>query len=198
LLKARERPYKTTTGWEWIPISPIIRVTADSATHPNHPKPLHPDLNSNLGTTTKHNQHLHVDLFGPAHNEEAFILCLTDSLTRYTQLISLTGRTLKPQPTPFFSTGSLELHPHTTPRSPFPKMRKPRPRILQQLQYKTPGTHIQVLHSNTVANPIVNKPLATQIDETFINWTPYLYPLMFNYNTSFWLNDLAPHFGSHP
>jgi hypothetical protein len=78
-----------------------------------------------------------------------------------------------------------------TPRLPFPKMRKPS-RNSSTAPTSGTGTQIQVLHNNTMANPIMSKPLATLINETFINWTPYLYPLMFNYNTSFWRTTSHP------
>jgi hypothetical protein len=40
-----------------------------------------------------------------------------------------------------------------------------------------------MLHHDTMANPILTKLFTTLIDETSVNWTPHLSPLMFNYNT---------------
>jgi len=154
-----------------------------------------PDLNSNLSNTTDHNKQLHVDLLGPigtADNRDSFILCLTDAHPRYIQLASL-------------AVGSTETITNailkhwiclfgTLLQIAILQVKEPWARIIQQIQCCTPGTHIQMVYNNAVANLIMTKLLATLIDDTSIIWTPYLYPLIFNYNTSFRLNNQSPPF----
>lgn len=152
--------------------------------------PLHRGLNLDLGNTTEHNQLLHMDIFGlvlAANNWNTFIMCFMDAHTRYTQLASLTDGTPETSnigfacsecPSKSQSTRTTEFEP------PFSK----------QIQQRMPRTHIQILEHDSMANPNLTKLLATLIDETSVNWTPYLYPLMFNYNTSFHLNDQPPPF----
>jgi hypothetical protein len=39
---------------------------------------------------------------------------------------------------------------------------------------------------NDLANPVMARLVTTLIDETTIDWGPYLFSLMLNYNTSFY------------
>ncbi len=42
-----------------------------------------------------------------------------------------------------------------------------------------------MLPANDLANPLMARLITTLVDKTTVNWGPWLFPLMFNCNTSF-------------
>jgi hypothetical protein len=147
---------------------------------------LWPDLNSNLGQATKHKQRIHLDLLGPlsaTDKSQTFVLCITDQHTCCTQMVSLNDSTADSIATSIFD------HWICLFRAPIQiaqfQVAEVRQEILCQLHLHTPGIQIQMLQADDLANLLMARLITTLVDETTINWSLFLFQLMFNYNTSF-------------
>ena len=56
---------------------------------------------------------------------------------------------------------------------------------LQRLKTRVPRTQVKMFPTHDIANLLMPQMVTTLVAETTMNWDPYLFPLMFNYNTSF-------------
>jgi len=84
-----------STGLVWMPTSLIILKLATYVKfdmNDDHPPPA---LLSTLPQPTEPNQRVHADLFGPLKTRDSgkkFILCITDALTKYVELVPLPNK----------------------------------------------------------------------------------------------------------
>ena len=160
-----------------------VRAKDDSNKAPLQPLPL----------LTEPNQRIHADLFGPlktSENGKRFILVITDAFTKYVELIAIDNKEAQNVAEHIFNTWIC-------------RFGIPCELVTDQGKEFTAGVcqrlwdKLNIIHSTTTArhpqcnsqaevvNKTIAKYLAAFVNETTLDWEPYLPPLMFSYNTSF-------------
>jgi hypothetical protein len=156
------------------------------------------------------NQRIHADLFGPLKTSEKgkkFILVVTDAFTKYTESVATENKEADTIANHIFNTWicrfgiPTELVTH--------QGKEFTTQVCERLWNK-----LRVIHSTTsprhpqtnsqaeVINKTIAKYLTAFVDESTLEWEPYLPPLMFSYNTSYYRSiKTSPIFltyGVHP
>lgn len=153
-----------------------------------HRAPLHP-----LPITSQPNQRIHADLFGPLKTSEKgkkFILVITDAFTKYIELVATENKEADTIANNIFNTWicrfGIPAELVTDQGKEFTAQ------VCSRLWHK-----LEIIHSTTTARhpqtnsqaEVVNKTiaryLAAFVNESTLDWEPYLPALMFSYNTSF-------------
>jgi hypothetical protein len=152
-----------------------------------------PALLSSLPQPTEPNQCVHADLFGPLKTSDSgkkFILCMTDALTKYVELVPLHNKEADTVANAIFDKwycrfgAPLDIVTH--------QGKEFCAKLLNELfkrlgtKYLTTSPHHPQCNSQAeVANKTIVKYLASFCDNSMLDWELYLAPLMFSYNTSF-------------
>jgi hypothetical protein len=152
-----------------------------------------PALLSSLPQPTEPNQHIQTDLFGPLKTSDSgkkFILCMTDALTKYVELVPLPDKEANTVANAIFDKWYCRFG---APLDIITDQGKEFCARLSDELFKRLGTnhltssphHPQCNSQSEVANKIITKYLASFCDDSTLDWELYLAPLMFSYNTSF-------------
>jgi len=152
-----------------------------------------PALLSTLPQPTEPNQRVHADLFGPLKTSDSgkkFILCMTDALTKYIELVPLQSKEATTVAEAIFAKwicrfgASVDLI--TDQGKEFcAKISDDLFKRLGTNHLTTSPHHPQCNSQAEVANKTIAKYLASFCDDSTLDWELYLAPLMFSYNTSF-------------
>jgi hypothetical protein len=152
-----------------------------------------PALLSSLPQPTEPNQCIHADLFGPLKMSDSgkkFILCMTDALTKYVELVPLPNKEANTVANAIFDKWYCHFG---APLDIVTDQGKEFCARLSDELFKRLGTnhlttsphHPQCNSQAEVANKTIAKYLASFCDDSTLDWELYLAPLMFSYNTSF-------------
>jgi len=152
-----------------------------------------PALLSSLPQPTEPNQRIHADLFGPLKTSDSgkkFILCMTDALTKYVELVPLPNKEADTVANAIFDKWYCRFG---APIDIITDQGKEFCARLSNELFKRLGTnhltttphHPQCNSQAEVANKTIAKYLASFCDDSTLDWELYLAPLMFSYNTSF-------------
>jgi hypothetical protein len=152
-----------------------------------------PALLSSLPQPTEPNQCVHADLFGPLKTTDSgkkFILCMTDALTKYVELVPLPNKEANTVANAIFDKWYCRFG---APLDIVTDQGKEFGARLSDELFKRLGTnhlttsphHPQCNSQAEVANKTIAKYLASFRDDSTLDWELYLAPLMFSYNTSF-------------
>ena len=152
-----------------------------------------PALLSSLPQPTEPNQRIHADLFGPLKTSDSgkkFILCMTDALTKYVELVPLPNKEADTVANAIFNKWYCRFG---APLDIITDQGKEFCARLSNELFKRLGTnhltttphHPQCNSQAEVANKTIAKYLASFCDDSTLDWERYLAPLMFSYNTSF-------------
>ena len=139
------------------------------------------------------NQRIHADLFGPLKTSEKgkkFILVITDAFTKYAELIAIANKEADTVTEAIFNnwicrfgipaelvTDQGKEFTATTCKKLWEQ--------LDIIRSTTSPRHPQCNSQAEVVNKTIAKYLSAFVDETTLDWEPYLPALMFSYNTSF-------------
>ena len=152
-----------------------------------------PVLVSSLPQPTEPNQRIHADLFGPLRSsghQKKFVLCITDAFSKYVELVALPN---KEAPTvaqgifeKWFCRFGIPLEIVTDQGSEFcASLTQDLFKLMQVSHLRTTAYHPQCNSQAEVANKTIAKYLSSFVDDSTLDWEPYLAPLMLVYNTSF-------------
>jgi hypothetical protein len=152
-----------------------------------------PALLSSLPKPTEPNHRVHADLFGPLKTSDSgkrFILCMTDALTKYVELVPLPNKEADTFANAIFDKWYCRFG---APLDIVTDQGKEFCTKLSNELFKRLGTnhlttsphHPQCNSQAEVANKTIAKYLASFCDDSTLDWELYLAPLMFSYNTSF-------------
>jgi hypothetical protein len=152
-----------------------------------------PALLSSLPQPTEPNHPIHADLLGPLKTSDSgkkFILCMTDALTKYVELVPLPNKEADTVANAIFDKWYCRFG---APLDIITDQGKEFCAKLSNELFKRLGTnhltitphHPQCNSQAEVANKTIAKYLASFSDDSTLNWELYLAPLMFSYNTSF-------------
>ncbi len=152
-----------------------------------------PALLSSLPQPTEPNHRIHADLFGPLKTSDSgkkFILCMTDALTKYVELVPLPNKEADTVANAIFDKWYCRFG---APLDIVTDQGKEFCAKLSSELFKRLGTnhltttphHPQCNSQAEVANKTIAKYLASFCDDSTLDWELYLAPLMFSYNTSF-------------
>ena len=146
-----------------------------------------------LPLLTDPNQRVHADLFGPLRTSASgkkFILVITDAFTRYVELIAINNKEAECVAEAIFN--------HWICRFGVPAQlvtdqgKEFVAQVCQQIWKKldllhitTSARHPQANAQAEVVNKTIARYLASFVDETTLDWEPFLFPLMFSYNTAY-------------
>ena len=152
-----------------------------------------PTLLSNLPQPTEPNHRVHADLFGPLKTSDSgkkFILCMTDALTKYVELVPLPNKEADTVANAIFDKWycrfGAPLDIITDQGKEFcAKLSNELFKRLGTNHFTTSPHHPQCNSQAEVANKTIAKYLASFCDDSTLDWELYLAPLMFSYNTSF-------------
>ncbi len=152
-----------------------------------------PALLSTLPQPTEPNQRVHADFFGPLKTSDSgkkFILCMTDTLTKYVELVPLQNKEATTVAEAIFDKWicrfGAPLDLVTDQGKEFcAKVSKDLLKRLGTNHLTTSPHHPQCNSQAEVANKTIAKYLASFCDDSTLDWELYLAPLMFSYNTSF-------------
>ena len=152
-----------------------------------------PNLLSTLPQPTEPNQRVHADLFGPLKTTDSgkkFILCMTDALTKYVELVPLPNKEADTVANAIFDRWycrfGAPLDIITDQGKEFcAKLSNELFKRLGTNHFTTSPHHPQCNSQAEVANKTIAKYLASFCDDSTLDWELYLAPLMFSYNTSF-------------
>jgi Integrase zinc binding domain/Integrase core domain len=152
-----------------------------------------PALLSSLPQPTEPNQHIYADLFGPLKTSDSFkkfILCMTDALTKYVELVPLPNKEANTVTNAIFDKWychfGAPLVIITDQGKEFcARLSDELFKRLDTNHLMTSPHHPQCNSQAEVANKTIAKYLASFCDDSTLNWELYLAPLMFSYNTSF-------------
>jgi transposase InsO family protein len=142
------------------------------------------------------NSRIHTDLFGPmvdASRRSAYILCITDSFTKYTVVTSIPNKdaqtVAKAMFEQWFCMFGIPAKIHTDGGKEFVnKLLTELCELLNVQHTKTTPYYPQCNSQVEVFNKTVKKYLASYTDETTLNWDEFLPDLMQAYNTSYHYN----------
>ena len=152
-----------------------------------------PALLTPLPQGTEPNQRVHADLFGPlraSDGNKKFILCITDSFTKYVELVALENKEAATVATALFDKWFCR---YGIPGTIITDQGKEFCARLTEELFKRLGTlhttttphHPQCNSQAEVANKTIAKYLSSFVDDSTLDWEKYLAPMMFSYNTSF-------------
>jgi hypothetical protein len=152
-----------------------------------------PALLSSLPQPTEPNQRIHADIFGPLKTSDSgkkFILCMTDALTKYVELVPLPNKEANTVANAIFDKWYCCFG---APLDIITDQGKEFCARLSDELFKRLGTnhlttsphHPQCNSQAEVAYKTIAKYLASFCDDSTLDWELYLAPLMFSYNTSF-------------
>ncbi len=152
-----------------------------------------PALLSSLPQPTEPNQRIHADLFGPLKTSDSgkkFILCMTDALTKYVELVPLPNKEANTVPNAIFDKWychfGAPLNIITDQGKEFcGRLSGELFKRLVTNHLMTSPHHPQCNSQAEVANTTIAKYLASFCDDSMLDWELYQAPLMFSYNTSF-------------
>jgi len=136
---------------------------------------------------------VYADLFGPLKTSDSgkkFILCMTDALTKYVELVPLPNKEANTVANAIFDKWYCHFG---APLDIVTDQGKEFCAKLSDELFKRLGTnhlttlphHPQCNSQAEVANKTIAKYLASFCDNSTLDWELYLAPLMFSYNTSF-------------
>jgi hypothetical protein len=152
-----------------------------------------PAILTPLPQPTEPNQRVHADLFGPlrtSENQKKYILCVTDAFTKYVELVALENKEASTVAEAIFNYWICR---HGSPMEIITDQGK---EFCNKLSHDL-WQRLNVSHSRTtahhpacnsqaeVANKTIAKYLSRFVDDSTLDWEPFLFPLMFSYNTSF-------------
>ncbi|MGL6003312.1 DDE-type integrase/transposase/recombinase, partial [Aeromonas sobria] len=138
------------------------------------------------------NQRIHADLFGPLKTSgsgKKYILCITDSMTKYVELVALPDKEAQTVAEAMFNRwicryGS-PLQITTDGGKEFCSKLSDRLYELMKIDHLTTSPyHPQCNSQAEIVNKTIAKYLSSFVDQTTLDWETYLPPLMFAYNTS--------------
>jgi hypothetical protein len=152
-----------------------------------------PTLLSSLPQPTEPNHRVHSDLFGPLKTSDSgkkLILCMTDALTKYVELVPLPNKEADTVANAIFDKWYCHFG---APLDIVTDQGKEFCAKLSNELFTRLGTnhltmsphHPQSNSQAEVANKMIAKYLASFCDNSTLDWELYLAPLMFSYNTSF-------------
>ncbi len=152
-----------------------------------------PALLSSLPQPTEPNQRIHADLFGPLKMTDSckkFILCITDALTKYVELVPLQNKEATTVAEAIFDKWicrfGTPIDLVTDQGTEFcAKLSNELFTRLGTAHLTTSSHHPQCNSQAEVANKTIAKYLSSFCDDSTLDWELYLAPLMFAYNTSF-------------
>jgi len=152
-----------------------------------------PALLSSLPQATEPNQRVHADLFGPLKTSgrgKKFILCITDSFTKYVELVALPNKDAETVGNAIFNRwicryGTMLELVSDNGTEFCNNISKALYKLLQVKHSTTTAYHPQTNAQAEVANKTIAKYLASVVDSNTLDWELYLPPLAFSYNTSF-------------
>jgi transposase InsO family protein len=154
-------------------------------------KPTH-NLLTPLPQCTAMNQRCHMDLFGPLKTSsqgKKFVLCITDAFTKYAEMVAIDNKEATTVARQVFERWICRFG---TPLEIVTDNGREFCNALSKELYKL----LQIKHSTTtpywpqcnsqaeVANKTIQKYLASFVDSTTLDWTLYMAPMAFAYNTS--------------
>ena len=138
------------------------------------------------------NQRVHADLFGPLKTSgsgKKYILCLTDAMTKYVELVALPDKEAQTVAEATFNRwicryGS-PLQLTTDGGKEFCSKLSDQLYKLMKIDHLTTSPyHPQCNSQAEIVNKTIAKYLSSFVDESTLDWEIYLPPLMFAYNTS--------------
>jgi len=152
-----------------------------------------PVLVTTMPQPTEPNQRVHADLFGPLRtsgNQKKFVLCITDAFTKCVELVALPSKESNVVAQAIFEKWfcryGIPLEVFTDQGKEFcGSLSEDLFRLMQVQHTTTSAYHPQCNAQAEVANKTIAKYLASFVDDSTLDWEPYLAPLMFVYNTSF-------------
>ncbi len=152
-----------------------------------------PELLSPLPQCTEPNQRVHADLFGPLKTSEGdkkFILCITDTFTKYVELVVLPNKEVLTVATALLNRWicwhGLPLEFVTDQGKEFTnKMAEQLFHLLDVRHSTTASYHPQCNSQAEVCNKTIAKYLAAFVNESTLEWELYVPALAFAYNTSY-------------
>ena len=152
-----------------------------------------PTLLSALPQATEPNQRVHADLFGPLRTSgrgKKFILCITDSFTKYVELVAIENKEAETVSAAIFDKWicryGVPLDLVTDRGQEFcAQLAEDLFKKIGCSHLKTTARHPQCNSQAEVANKTIAKYLASFVDESTLDWEDYVAPLMFAYNTSY-------------
>jgi hypothetical protein len=146
-----------------------------------------------LPTISAPNQSIHADLFGPLRTSASgkkYILVITDAFTRYFEVVAIENKEADCVTDAIFT--------HWICRYGVPaqmvtdqgkefvaKVCQEIWKKLDLLHVTTSARHPQANAQAEVVNKTIARYLASFVNDTTLDWEPYLAPLMFSYNTAF-------------
>jgi transposase InsO family protein len=146
-----------------------------------------------LPVTSLPNQRILADLFGPLKTSEwgkKFILVITDAFTKYTELVAMENKEADVIANHIFNTWicrfGIPAELVTDQGKEFTA--NVCSRLWEKLKIihsTTSPRHPQTNSQAEVINKTIAKYLAAFVDESTLEWEPYLPALMFSYNTSY-------------
>jgi len=151
-----------------------------------------PHILTPMPLCTEMNQRLHMDLFGPlktASSGAKYILCMTDSFTKYVELAAIPNKEAETVANIFFEKWICRYGP---PKELFTdngrefcnKILTELNKILRIHHGTTSGYHPQSNSTAEVCNKTIQKYLSAFVEKSTLDWELYLAPLAFCYNTS--------------
>lgn len=155
----------------------------------NHPKAfLRP-----LPSLTTPNQRIHADLFGPlkvSQKGKKFILVITDGFTKYIELVATENKEADTIAHHIFSSWicrfGIPTELVTDQGKEFTaQVCKRLWDKLDIIHSTTSARHPQTNSQAEVINKTIARYLSAFVDESTLEWEPFLPPLMFSYNTSY-------------
>jgi hypothetical protein len=160
---------------------------------PANPTEATPTLLSRLPQATEPNQRIHADLFGPLKTSDRgkkFILCITDSFTKYVELVAIENKEATTVANAIFDRWICRFG---TPLDIITDRGKEFCNEVANDLFKklganhltTTASHPQCNSQAEVANKTIAKYLASFVNESTLDWELHLPALMFSYNTSF-------------
>ena len=138
------------------------------------------------------NQRIHADLFGPLKTTgsgKKYILCITDSMTKYVELVALPDKEAQTVAEAMFNRwicryGS-PLQITTDGGKEFCSKLSDQLYSLMKIDHLTTSPyHPQCNSQAEIVNKTIAKYLSSFVDDSTLDWEIYLPPLMFAYNTS--------------
>ena len=139
------------------------------------------------------NQRVHADLFGPLRTSSSgkkFILVITDAFTRYVELVAIDNKEAEVVAEAIFNNWicrfGVPAQLVTDQGKEFvAKVCQQIWKKLDMLHITTSARHPQANAQAEVVNKTIARYLASFVDETTLDWEPFLAPLMFSYNTAY-------------
>jgi transposase InsO family protein len=152
-----------------------------------------PELLSPLPQCTEPNQRIHADLFGPLKTNDGdkkFILCVTDTFTKYVELVVLPNKEALTVATGILNRWicrfGLPLEIFTDQGKEFTnKMAEHLFAALHIRHSTTSAYHPQCNSQAEVCNKTIAKYLAAFVDDSTLDWELYVPAMMFTYNASY-------------